>query len=545
MRFIVLEEDERPEDGRRACLLEPAPWPDDEYLTLYHLWFRDGAGALHELGPVKIAHADLIRNERPLETGEFTELTGHDRQLHWFSVGQSDMYYENIRKLGPETRWEILKGLRDIAFDLDAFDSALGWDVTQTSLLRSVTPQTVEAQFRRIAHGGSRLTAYHFTYRPPPSDAGLAAWSLSFAVEPRSQPPTNIHVLIGRNGVGKTTVLGNVARAVLDAGAGGTHAGQITWPDGTQGTFANVVTVTFSAFDPAQDHTAAETDLDGEGHPQLKGWDGSKDVIGDEAPPAEPVEEAVAYTYVGLAKIDQLGRPTRERKSYDDLAEEFSISVEEIMAAGRASRWIGALDKLSSDPHFYESPIHGFARSMSRSKHFRESDSLKAQEIFSSLSSGHAIILLTITRLVETVAEQSLVLLDEPEAHLHPPLLASFIRALSDLLTDRNGVALIGTHSPVVVQEVPRSCVWKVSRFDRRAPERPAIETYGENVGILTHEIFNLEVRASGFHAEIEKAVNELGSYERVLDHFGGQLGGEAKGLVRILLAHRSANGLG
>ncbi|MGW0886092.1 hypothetical protein [Streptomyces sp. NPDC002671] len=84
-------------------------------------------------------------------------------------------------------------------------------------------------------------------------------------------------------------------------------------------------------------------------------------------------------------------------------------------------------------------------------------------------------------------------LLDEPEAHLHPPLLASCIRALSDLLTDRNGVALIGTHSPVVLQEVPRSCVWKVSRIDRRASERLAIETYGENVGILTREAFNLE----------------------------------------------------
>lgn len=283
--------------------------------------------------------------------------------------------------------------------------------------------------------------------------------------------------------------------------------------------------------------------MDAEGYPQLKGWDESKDVSGDQEPPAGPVEEPVSYTYVGLAKVDELGRPTHERKSYDDLAEEFSRSVEEIMAAGRVGRWIEALDKLGSDPHFYESPIHGFARIMRTREEFLEDDAVTAREIFSSLSSGHAIILLTLTRLVETVAEQSLVLLDEPEAHLHPPLLASFIRALSDLLTDRNGVALIGTHSPVVLQEVPRSCVWKVSRFDRRAPERPAIETYGENVGILTHEVFNLEVRESGFHAEIEKAVTELGSYERVLEHFGGQLGGEAKGLVRILLAHRSANG--
>ncbi|MFF7647115.1 AAA family ATPase [Streptomyces canus] len=544
VRFIVLGADEPPSrNGRRACLLAPAPWPDDDYLTLYRLWFRDGNGERHELGTVKIAYADLVRGERPLETGEFYRLAGLDRRLVWFSVGQSDMYYENIRRLGRRTRGEVLRGLCDIAFSTSVFDSAMGWDVTQTSLLRSVTLQTVEVQFRRIARGGPRLTAYHFSYRPPPSEAGLAAWSLSFAVKPHTRPPTNIHVLIGRNGVGKTTVLGNIARAVLDAGAQAAHAGEITWPSGMRGSFANVVAVTFSAFDPTQDHTAARADVDEEGNPQLQGWDSSKDVTGEQRPPTEPVEEPVAYTYVGLAKVDELGRPTRERKSYDDLAAEFSRSVGEIMAAGRVLRWIDALDKLSSDPHFYESPIHGFARTMSRRKMFFAGDGVAAREIFSSLSSGHAIILLTLTRLVETVAEQSLVLLDEPEAHLHPPLLASFIRALSDLLTDRNGVALIGTHSPVVLQEVPRSCVWKVSRFDRRAPERPTLETYGENVGILTHEVFNLEVRESGFHAEIEKAVAELGSYERVLRHFGGQLGGEAKGLVRILLAHRAANG--
>ncbi|WP_443047840.1 AAA family ATPase [Streptomyces sp. H39-S7] len=180
---------------------------------------------------------------------------------------------------------------------------------------------------------------------------------------------------------------------------------------------------------------------------------------------------------------------------------------------------------------------------MQQRTHFGTTDDARAQEIFSSLSSGHAIVLLTITRLVETVAEQSLVLLDEPEAHLHPPLLASFVRALSDLLTDRNGVALIGTHSPVVLQEVPRLCVWKVHRWNRRPPRRPDLETYGENVGVLTHEIFGLEARRAGFHAEIARAVDELGTYDQVLERFQGQLGGEAKGLVRILLAYRNTDG--
>ncbi|MFE4755469.1 AAA family ATPase [Streptomyces mirabilis] len=544
MRFIVLDEGERPPHGRRrrwACLLEPVPGGNDDYLTLYKLWFSGSNGQVTELGLVKIGYSDLVRQERPLQKGEFLQLAGLDRRLYWFSVGQDAAYYENIVKLNATAQAEILEGLRDIAFSRAAFEGALFWDVTETSLLRSVERQTVEGQFRRITEGGSLLTAYHFDYVAPEGTA-TPERRLPFSVTPHSRPPTNIHVLIGRNGVGKTTLLGNIGKAVVNPGGQAGPVGEISWSNDGSGSFTNVVSVTFSAFDPAQEGAEAETDVDDEGHPQVKGWDETKDLPGDQPPPAAPVEAAVSYTYVGLAKVDALGRPTRERKSYDDLSTEFSKSIEEVAVAGRIGRWIAALNVLSSDPHFYESPIHGFARSLQDRKSFLERDGDRAREIFSRLSAGHAIVLLTITRLVETVAEQSLVLMDEPEAHLHPPLLASLVRALSDLMTDRNGVALIGTHSPVVLQEVPRSCVWKVSRWDRHPPERPTIETYGENVGVLTHEIFGLEVRQSGFHAEISKAVDELDTYDQVLARFGGKLGGEAKGLVRILLAYRAAD---
>ncbi|WP_406390100.1 ATP-binding protein [Streptomyces sp. NBC_00882] len=542
MRFIVLDEEERPSGRQRACLLEPVPWPDDDYLTLYRLWFTDGHGALDELGRVKIGYDDLVRNDRPLQKGEFQQLTGLDRRLYWFSVGQDATYYENLARLGTKTRREILKALCDIAFSRDIFDQALLWDVTQTSLLRSVEPQSVEGQFRRIARGGTRLTAYHFDYVAP-ADTAAQERRLSFSVTPHSRPPTNIHVLIGRNGVGKTTLLSNIGTTVMNPDADADGVGELLWSGAGSGSFTNVVSVTFSAFDPAQEDGAAQTDGDDDDLPQMKGWDGTKDVPGDQTLPADPVEPSVSFTYVGLAKVDVFGRPTRERKSYDDLSKEFSKSVQEVTAAGRIGRWRAALEVLSSDPHFYDSPVHTFARYLESRETFLVEDDRQAREIFSGLSSGHAIVLLTITRLVETVAEQSLVLLDEPEAHLHPPLLASFMRALSDLLTERNGVALIGTHSPVVLQEVPRACVWKVSRWDRHPPQRPTLETYGENVGVLTHEIFGLEVRQSGFHAELAKAVDELGSYDQVLARFDGQLGGEAKGLVRILLAYRPEGG--
>jgi hypothetical protein len=147
------------------------------------------------------------------------------------------------------------------------------------------------------------------------------------------------------------------------------------------------------------------------------------------------------------------------------------------------------------------------------------------------------------TRLVELVDERTLVILDEPEGHLHPPLLSAFVRALSDLLVKRNGVALIATHSPVVLQEVPRSCAWKLRRSRRVAvTERPALETFGENVSVLTREVFGFEVTKAGFHSLIEAAVKDSDlNYAAVLELFGGQLGAEARAIVQALVAERDA----
>ena len=163
-----------------------------------------------------------------------------------------------------------------------------------------------------------------------------------------------------------------------------------------------------------------------------------------------------------------------------------------------------------------------------------------ARDLYSKLSSGHKIVLLTITRVVETLEERSLVLLDEPEAHLHPPLLSALIRSLSNLLINRNGVAIIATHSPVILQEVPKACVWRIRRIGRQAKiERPTIETFGENVGTLTHAIFGLEVTDSGFHKLISDAVDKGLSYEEIVERFNKKLGDEARGIARSLIATR------
>ncbi|MFF8932858.1 AAA family ATPase [Streptomyces longwoodensis] len=485
-------------------------------MTMFDLWYRPKYGAPHQLGTVKLARYDQEPGPSPVAVG--TETLAFPRGT-WFSLGQDDLYYDHIRKLGDTLRIELLEGLADVAYDLDLFDQVRNLPVTKTSLLRSIEEGTVRTQFHRIARGGARLTQFRFRYRfPSPSFETVNPRDpLDFFVDPESTPSSNVHVLIGRNGVGKTRLMGHLAGLVVSRRVDSSDMGTIDYlptPTAQEGeAFVNVVSVSFSAFD------AFASGVD---------W---------------PVESVVSYTHVGLVDDSNYSLP----KTRHQLAIEFLNSLNEIAAAGRYARWaecIAMLHQGENIPSFLTDDLIDTDPTAPAVIAAGQVQQVLAQ--FTSLSSGHAIVMLTITRLVELVAEKSLVLIDEPEAHLHPPLLSAFVRVLSTLLTERNGVAIVATHSPVVLQEVPRDCVYKLIRTgDRRRARRLKLETYGENVGVLTHEVFGLEVMESGFYSEIEKAVAALDSYEDVVDRFEGRLGGEARGLIRVLLAEKQAeNGI-
>jgi predicted ATPase len=473
---------------------------------MYFLVVFDSAGASHPIGSVKIGEFGMKPDQRrPEIPNEFTQLGER-----FFSLGQDDSYYKNLNDLGATLRESTLRALRDVAFDVPLFERAREERVTGISLLRSVPLATVTGQFRRLARGGARLTQYAFNYRTPISTRPRTeSVTLDFSVQPESQPPTNIHVLIGRNGVGKTYLLNSMTSAIIgrpkpenaDFGEFLTGDDNGTFP------FSNLVSVSFSAFDTFE-------------------------------PVATPKDRSTGlqYSYIGLKRI---GRSARGKpfgpKSPSTLAREFSDSVRVCRQGARAARWKRALEALEADPIFKDSGVAELATRGPEGELQK-----RTANVYRKLSSGHKIVLLTVTRLVETVEEKTLVLLDEPEAHLHPPLLAAFVRALSDLLFNRNGVAIIATHSPVVLQEVPKSCAWKIRRSGVVLRcERPEIETFGENVGVLTREVFGLEVTQTGFHKLLADAVTHNGDFESVVGSFSGELGVEAKAIIRGLIAAR------
>jgi hypothetical protein len=474
------------------------PWADDDdgYRTSFFLRIRTVTG-IAEIGTVKIGHTSMhARGER------FVPLPPRFNQLDpsFFSLGQSDEYYRNLHEVLGPAREDALRALRDIAFDEDTLTAAMEYNVTRQSLLRFVKLSTVEGQLRRIARGGVRKVSFDVAYEPPAPD-GAEPVRIRFQVEPDSRPPSNVHALTGRNGVGKSFVLSHLARAVASVEPQPELLGRVI-EFGREGrSFTNLVTVSFSAFD---DFPLVESD------------------------------DRFIASYVGL-RVQGAHSP-RFKTPYR-LRGDFAQGMQACLTRERVGQWIEALRTLDypGSGLLEEGWLENFENSPSRRSRER-----KARALFRQLSAGHKIVLLTMTRLIEHVSERTLVIIDEPETHLHPPLLAAFMRALSDLLTERNGLAIVATHSPVVLQEIPAHCVWKLWRYGGRlGAGQPRIETYGENVGVLTHEVFGLEVTAAGFLQELRRLVDDGYSYDAVLEHFRGRLGSEAQLVLSALLGIR------
>jgi predicted ATPase len=521
MEFQVLSRNARiPDTGVNTVYLKIDHWNDYSFVTMFQMSLHDQNGNRHDVGEIKIGFR-----------GQTTEVSTHERLSApfgslgegFFSLGQSVDFYRKMAALPNGLGKEILSALRDVVIAPKLIDELRDERVFSVSLLRGISLSTVKGQFARVLEGKAELTDFRFRFARPASE-GFGSMNLTFVVEVGTRPSTNIHAVIGRNGAGKTTLLNSMIGAITGTQDFGQFFEVGVWEKEIDDDyFSSLVSVSFSAFDPF-------------------------------SPPKEQPDPAkgTCYFYIGLKDPQDA---ERHRTIRDLQTECLKALIACFHRPDKKERWFEAIGKLGSDENFgsmnldqlelaYSELRKSYDGAQADSTTFLDRYRSAVQTILDGMSSGHAVVLLTVTRLVATVEEKTLVLLDEPESHLHPPLLSAFVRALADLLHDRNGVAIIATHSPVVLQEIPMSCVWKINRVGESIIcDRPTMETFGENVGLLTSEVFSLEVVRSGFHALLRESVESGRSYEEILDDYKGQLGFEGRAILRTLIvAHDRDN---
>jgi hypothetical protein len=346
LKFRIVE-DSSASSGGDEILLALDPWNDwFVWKTQFFAVYVDGTGKRTELGQVKVGRLGM--NEKNSVSHELMEHHFSRLSAPWFSIGQSEDYYQQLIELGDTFREQYLTAMRDLAFDPVTLEEVEGESVVMRSLLRGISDERVRNRLNRLAHGNAALSSYDFSFSfPMDSESNAPPPVMDFLVVPHSTPPTNVHVIIGQNGAGKSRCFDLMSRTLLGLRArGGAEPGKITragkelspfmlsWDDQE---FAGLVNVSFSPF---------------EDYGPLLPADGENDFryayVGLIRESAVEIERREAPATI-LSPQDQIQSQTPTIKGRLELANDFVDALKECRLPGRRKRWLSAIELLEAD----------------------------------------------------------------------------------------------------------------------------------------------------------------------------------------------------
>lgn len=460
-------------------------WDDFGYKTMFNSWLLID-GVAEELGSLHLSNINYDLNGGQNRNTVDEEVLNDINQKDYISLG-SLSYYEHLATLDKELRIEVLKQLQDLAYDLKLFDDFKDTNVVRTSFLRGIKAYEVRTRYNRLANG-----IYSIKFEIEINKKRNTDFELTLKVDTTSILPTNIHTLIGSNGSGKTFTLQNVA----DACSGYLVEEDITMSTSLNGDFTAMIT--------SSDDRSYHVDRPIEGiiYMSYSPFDSHKSMIQNE----EVSFIGLNGTAIQSKNLDKLTLNRQLRNLLKkDVISEGEIEKRTILGSQeKISMWNSVVKGLSFDSYLNEikedllididNPSNGVSR-----------------KTIKRLSSGQKIILLSFANIINDAVERTLVIIDEPELFLHPPLITAYVRELSKILKKTNSLCLVSTHSPFIVQELPKECVHILSRkFDEASISTPQSETFGENIASINNLIFGTDMRLTGYF----RYLNELAEKE-------------------------------
>ena len=445
-------------------------WNDYSYRTAFGMCFCDEDGFVHKVGSVKIYY---WQNDeaRTAQYGQHTKdsLGDHIESLSecYCSLGQELSYYINLKKLLPSEYRDVLARLNDMAVFDEIKDRFIHENGVQLSLLRFSGAEKALNEAKKLIFDGQQTAKdISFQYKiVAPYDTSPTLLSFDFA---RTETlPYRINVLIGKNGTGKTQTLFRLANSL----SGYTDEQETGVFVDRRPPIDKVMSISYSAFDCFK------------------------------KPPEEKEERSVfSYVYCGI-------QSERGTLSLPELRKNLKNAFSTIKERGRQEIWKRVLSELME------------------AEHQRTVELIMAEQFDEvNLSSGQQILICTITELIANIENESIILFDEPEIHLHPNAVANMVRMFYRLLEEFNSYAIFSTHSPLILQEIPSKYIQILDRVDNSLNIRkPDIECFGSNISEIVVDVFDVTSVESNFKAHLRK-LSKSGSYNEIVELFGGKL---------------------
>lgn len=460
LKFYVVKGKIRTEN-RPIFVLEYDKWNDFGIVTQFYLKYLPLDQASIGIGQVKIMTKGVSETYTVMQH-EFTQLP-----LEFCSLGQDESYYEELKANFPTNYQGVLLALRDVAF----FPRIREEFEMDNNFSKSLTRENITEQLMRTIRmklfGMDLNTCFKFgyKYKPPFSDETL---NINFDFEYDREIDHRIYAIIGQNGTGKTRLLSSIARDLSNPSA--------TNFSPRAPLYAKIFSVSYSFFDQ---HDIPEPD------------------------------PSFNYVYCGLKKAN------REWLTNEELRERFFLAVEKIREKILVKRWSQVLNNFVPGD-ILRVLFHSGGDEFGNRILFDNEAFLTEQF---KLSSGQSILLYILSEIVAQIRLDSLILYDEPETHLHPNAISALVNTLFSLVHEFSSFCIIGTHSPLIIQEIHARDVYILDRKDSIASIRTlGQESFGENLSIITDEIFGNREIPRHYVQQLKGLVADGKTYEEIVE---------------------------
>ncbi|WP_082494707.1 AAA family ATPase [Methylobacterium sp. Leaf108] len=152
------------------------------------------------------------------------------------------------------------------------------------------------------------------------------------------------------------------------------------------------------------------------------------------------------------------------------------------------------------------------------------------------LSSGEYAMLRFAAQASAAIEQGSLLLLDEPETHLHPNFVSDLMEILNNLLQSTRSIAIIATHSAYVVREAQRERVNVLTLKDREiAIDTPRMQTFGATIDSISQFVFGDTSISHRYQKTLADWADRTGrdlGIDGVIAQYGAELNSESLSFI-------------
>lgn len=447
-------------------------WNDFDWYTWFCLYYYDDSNQQHKIGELKILTIEGS-NTFELIPKRFDEALDDS----FCSLGIAADYYLNLMGVisNEDVRIEILTYLKDVTIDSKRSEYFRQFGGFYNSLMREFSSQQALEQAPLILANRNIETFYSFGYKYVPlyNKDSYSEWDVKFDYRPEQSYKRCVGI-IGENGVGKTQMMSQWLKDVVNKDVEGYETGFI----GDTPMFRSCIAVCSNSYD---------------GYSKIKGND------------------KVDYEYISLeqnsdefdAKMKSfateiISRPLVKRRSMRTILSEiievnFGININKAFISKDTGEDDDEHEEIDFDEQVFCDIIH-------------------------KMSSGERQILALLMCICAKVHFSTIFIFDEPEIHLHPKYIMCFVSVLYTLLSKFDSYAIIATHSPLIIREIPNSRVYLMERKEEVIPfiTKVKFPTFGEDVTSLYREIFGYDEQKSYYTELIRRFKRNGKNYDDI-----------------------------